>query len=172
MSLRSWATPLVIGSFLVMAVTGVLIFLHLDSGLNKTLHEWAGFALLAGAGAHVALNWRPFTMYFRRPVAQTLIGAGVLVLALSFVPLPGSGGINPGQVFAALGKARIETLADLTGQTPDVAIAALAEAGVTGADPQTTVDTLSKGDRARQQAILTAIFAARPAPEPKAAPSS
>lgn len=174
MPLRSWATPLMIGSFLVMAVTGILIFLHLDSGLNKTLHEWAGLVLLAAAAAHVALNWRPFTLYFRRPLARVLIGAGALALALSFIPVSGQGSLTPGKVFAALGSARIETLAELTGQTPDAAIAALEQAGVTGALPETTVATLAKGDRARQQAILAALFAANPAGAPMnpAAPPS
>ena len=101
MSLRSWATPLVIGSFLVMAGTGVLMFFHLDSGLNKGLHEWAGLVMVGAGFGHIALNWRPFMMYFRRPVARTLIGGGAVILALSFVPLTGTGGINPGQVFAA-----------------------------------------------------------------------
>lgn len=41
-SLRKWATPLTIGSFLLMGVTGILMFFHLDIGLNKLAHEWAG----------------------------------------------------------------------------------------------------------------------------------
>ena len=124
--------------------------------------------------AHVALNWRPFTLYFRRPLARVLIGAGALALALSFIPVSGQGSLTPGKVFAALGSARIETLAELTGQSPDAAIAALEQAGVTGALPETTVATLAKGDRARQQAILAALFAANPAGAPMnpAAPPS
>lgn len=39
MTYREWATPLTIGSFLLIAVTGVLMFFHLDSGLNKLAHE-------------------------------------------------------------------------------------------------------------------------------------
>lgn len=41
---RNWATPLTIGSFLLMAVTGLLMFFHLDTGLNKAAHEWLGWA--------------------------------------------------------------------------------------------------------------------------------
>ena len=37
---RDWATPVTIGSFGLMAITGLLMFFHLDSGLNKTAHEW------------------------------------------------------------------------------------------------------------------------------------
>ncbi|EWS63204.1 hypothetical protein Y695_03563 [Hydrogenophaga sp. T4] len=40
---RPWITPLVMGSFALSAVTGVLMFFHLDTGLNKAAHEcWAG----------------------------------------------------------------------------------------------------------------------------------
>ena len=33
---RPWITPLVMGSFALSAVTGVLMIFHLDTGLNKT----------------------------------------------------------------------------------------------------------------------------------------
>lgn len=39
---RQWVTPLMAGSFILMATTGILMFFHLDSGLNKTAHEWLG----------------------------------------------------------------------------------------------------------------------------------
>jgi hypothetical protein len=36
---REWVTPIAAGAFLISAVTGVLIFFHVDSGLNKVAHE-------------------------------------------------------------------------------------------------------------------------------------
>ena len=39
---RQWTTPLVAGSFLLMGATGILMFFHWDTGLNKTVHEWLG----------------------------------------------------------------------------------------------------------------------------------
>ena len=45
-SLRKWATPLTVASFLIMGVTGILMFFHLDSGLNGPLQEWAGGLML------------------------------------------------------------------------------------------------------------------------------
>ena len=47
MTFRESATPLTIGSFLLIAITGVLMFFHLDSGLNKLAHEWLGWAMIA-----------------------------------------------------------------------------------------------------------------------------
>jgi cytochrome b561 len=49
---REWATPLTIGSFGLMATTGILMFFHLDSGLNKTAHEWLGWVMVAVVAAH------------------------------------------------------------------------------------------------------------------------
>lgn len=31
---RSWVTPITAGSFLLVGVTGILIFFHIDSGAN------------------------------------------------------------------------------------------------------------------------------------------
>ena len=73
MTLRSWATPLVIATFAVSGVTGILMFLHADSGLNKLAHEWIGLAMVAAVLAHLVLNWRAFTTYFRRPLAQVIM---------------------------------------------------------------------------------------------------
>lgn len=53
---REWATPLTIGIFTLMAVTGILMFFHLDKGLNKTAHEWLGWLLVAGADSKVKCN--------------------------------------------------------------------------------------------------------------------
>ena len=39
---RDWATPLTAGAFIVLAVTGLLMFFHLDRGLNHLAHEWLG----------------------------------------------------------------------------------------------------------------------------------
>jgi cytochrome b561 len=67
MTYREWATPLTIGSFLVIAVTGVLMFFHLDSGLNKLAHEWLAWAMLAAVGLHAAVHFKSFSRYFTRP---------------------------------------------------------------------------------------------------------
>jgi len=160
-TLRLWATPLTIGSFLIMGVTGVLMFFHLDSGLNKLVHEWAGLVMVAGVGAHLILNFRAFKTYFKRPIAMLLMGAGALVLALSFVSFGGQaegpgGGVRAAMM--AMNNARIETLADLAGQDSATVLAKLGAAGF-DATAETTVSSLSGGDRAAQDQIIGVIFA-------------
>ena len=53
---RPWITPLVIGTFVLMAVTGSLMFFHLDSGLNKAAHEWLGWAMVIAVVLHALMN--------------------------------------------------------------------------------------------------------------------
>ncbi|UWX58120.1 hypothetical protein NY406_02270 [Chlorobaculum sp. MV4-Y] len=39
-TLKSCATPLIIATFVISAVTGILIFFHKEGGLIKPVHEW------------------------------------------------------------------------------------------------------------------------------------
>jgi hypothetical protein len=110
--------------------------------------------------AHVVLNWRAFTLYFKRPVAGTIMALGAIVLGLSAVLSGGEGGGNPMvAVMGGLGQSRIEQLAVLRGQDPQELSARLQQMGYTDAAPDQTVAALSGGDRGAQGAILSAIFA-------------
>jgi hypothetical protein len=158
--LRRWATPLVVGSFLVLAPTGVLMFLHLSTDTMKGVHELAGWAMLAGGFAHLAVNWRAFTGYLKRPAAVAVMGAGAIALGLSLMPLGTAGGPPAGMpaAMAALGRAPIGLLAQLSGRSPAEVTAALAQLGMAPADADTRLDALTGGDRGRQAEALQAIF--------------
>lgn len=159
-SLRSWATPLIIGSFLVMGASGVLMFFHAETALMKVVHEWAGWLMVVGAAAHLALNWRAFTTYFRRPLASGIMGASALVLALTFLPLsgPDAGGDFTRTAMMALSGGEIGTLAELAGTDTDTVLAELGAAGI-AARAQDTPRSLSSGDRETEMTILGTIFA-------------
>lgn len=155
-SLRKWATPLTVGSFLIMSVTGILMFFHIDSGLNGFVHEWAGWAMVAGVMAHLVLNWRAFTVYFKRPAAKALMGAGALVLALSFIPATGGG--SPVQsVMEALAHTDVQTVIALSGQDLDTGLQLLADAGIeTQAD--TPMQTVTGGERRVEMQVIKTLF--------------
>lgn len=154
--LRSWATPLTIGSFLVMGVTGTLMFFHLDTGLNKLAHEWAGWAMLVGVAAHLVLNWRAFSTYFKRPVASVFMAAGAVVLALSFWPVSGAG--NPMlSVLQAIAEADVATVVSLSGHDLDAGLERLADAGF-DAQADTAIHDLTGGERGQQMKVISALF--------------
>lgn len=157
-SLRSWATPLTIGSFLVMGATGILMFFHVETGLNGFLHEWAGWAMVLGVSAHLALNWRPFKSYLKRPTARAFLGGSALLLLFSFWPAGEGGGNIQQKVFESLTTAEIETVILLSGQELDAGLRSLQAAGleVTG---ETSISALAEGHRGEEMRILRLLFA-------------
>ena len=158
---RDWATPLTIGIFALMAVTGVLMFFHLDNALQKTVHEWAGWAMVAFVALHAGANWLGFKRYFK--IGQrglVMIGAFVLATAASFfIALPQSEDAPspPAMAISALTRAPIAQVAPLFGKTAEQARADLAAAGLTLADDQATLAAAAGGDRGKIGAGLRAL---------------
>lgn len=157
-NLRKYATPLTIGSFAVMAVTGILMFFHLDSGLNKLAHEWLSWAMVAAVALHVVLNWRAFSLYFKRPLAMGLIGVFVAVLGLSFLPLRGEqkGGRPDFAAVELVVTAPISKLAPLLDADTGTLLARLQAAGIAASAEQSLSD-LAAGDT-RQAARMIATI--------------
>lgn len=76
-------SPFVAVAFVVISVTGVLLFFHVKNGPVMALHEWFGWLFIVAGAVHGLLNLRPLLTYLRRPAALVSLGvAGVLTLAL------------------------------------------------------------------------------------------
>ena len=157
---RPWITPVVIGAFFLSAVTGVLMFFHLDSGLNKTAHEWLSWAMVLGVSLHVLLNMPAFKRYFTQTTGKAVMGLFALLLALSFIPAGGEGGSEPG--FAppvrALAKAPITVLAQVAGTSADEVKAKLQAAGLTVTSDQQSVADLVGSDLRKQIGTMTKVL--------------
>ena len=139
---RPWITPLVMGAFLLSAVTGVLMFFHLDSGLNKLAHEWLSWAMVVGVALHVLLNLPAFKRYLGQKLALGVMGVFALVLALSFFSPAGAKKEPPfGAPIHALAKAPLPVLAQVLGQSPEDLKTRLEKAGLpVSAETQTLAD--------------------------------
>ena len=157
---RPWVTPAVIGAFFLSAVTGVLMFFHLDSGLNKVAHEWLSWAMVIGVSLHVLLNLPAFKRYFTQTTGRIVIGLFALLLALSFSPA--GGGSEPG--FAppvrALAKAPITVLAQVAGASTEDVKAKLVAQGLAVTSDQQSVADLVGPDLRKQIGTLTHVLAA------------
>lgn len=84
MKIRDWATPLTMGTFFLMAVTGLLMFFHFDRGLNKLAHEWLSWVMVSAAGLHAAVNFNLLKRYLANRKALGVIGLCLLALGASF----------------------------------------------------------------------------------------
>lgn len=160
-SLRPWATPLTVATTLITLVTGVFLFFHYSPGLTRVSHEWIGMAMVVAVFAHLLLNWRAFTTYFKRRVPLTLMGLGAVAMAATVLVSPPAREGGPSGVRAAIeamNGARIETLAELAGKDTEAVLASLGAAGI-AAGATDTVAALAGGDREAQDRIVGVIFA-------------
>ena len=156
---RPWITPLVMGTFALMAVTGSLMFFHLDTGLNKTAHEWLGWAMVAAVVLHLLLNINAFKRFFTQTVGRWVMLACLAVLILSFVPL-GNGGGNPPFVapIQALAAAPLSTVAQVAGISTLELRARLGSAGVTSQSDAQTIKELVGPDLGQQMRTLNKVL--------------
>ncbi|MCW2316756.1 hypothetical protein M2322_002304 [Rhodoblastus acidophilus] len=160
---REWATPVTIGAFGLMAVTGVLMFFHQAVGLNKLAHEWLGWAFVAGVGFHAWANWGAFKRYFVSSAAGRGVIAGFAALLLaSFLPL-GGGKSAPPPVLAmnAIAKAPLTAVAPLTGRPVESLVAQLQGAGFAVSGPQANLASVAEGREAQSKAMALLFGAAR-----------
>jgi len=154
-SLRTWATPLVIGAFLLSAVTGILMFFHVNIGLVHPVHEWLSWAMVAGVALHLSANWRGFARYFSQ-------GAGRLVIALfaamtigALLPIgadaPKASG---GAVMHALHDSSVDTVARVAKRTPDEVMARLRDAGLKVDSADQTIAALAENNQRDPMEVL------------------
>ena len=145
----------------IMSVTGLLMFFHLDIGLNKLAHEWLGWLMVAGVAAHAIANWGAFKRYFvSSNLGRGIIGVSVIALDCSFISLPGSGKGPPPQILAmkAVAKAPIASVAPLTGRTVQQILDDLAKAGITLPSADANLDTVTKGNRELEMKAMAVLF--------------
>lgn len=157
---REWVTPVTAGAFLLSAVTGVLIFFHVDSGANKFVHEWLSWVLLVGAGLHAAVNFPALRRHLGTRRGQALLGLFAVILVVSFAPLGKQGEPPFVPPIRALSLAPLTTLAQVARLTPAQLREQLEKAGVQATSDQQSLADLIGPDTRRQVQVLDGLFAA------------
>lgn len=155
---REWVTPLVMGSFALLAVTGILMFFHADSGLNKLAHEWLSWLLVAAVLGHMVVNFGAVKRHFSATRTRVIAGAFVALLVASFVPLGGSGKPPFAAPVDALARAPLPLLAQVAGQPVDQIRERLVAQGVSLDAATPTVADAVGGDLRRELRALNAVL--------------
>ena len=156
--MKSWATPLAAGTFVILAVTGILMFFKINIGYIKPVHEWLSWAMVIGVVFHTIANWKPFISYFSKKPSLSIIGAGLIITMLSvFMPSANDG--NPGmKMIKALGTVKIETIADIAGQNSDAILTKLEQKGISEAGTSMTIREIAAMNGKKEKDILWVIF--------------
>lgn len=156
---RPWITPLVIGMFLLMSVTGILMFFHLDSGLNKAAHEWLSWIMVGGVALHVVLNLPAFKRHFSQRSARVVMALFAVVLALSFIPVAKKEPAYLGPV-RALAAAPMPVLAQVAGVPVEELQRRLQAQGVDATDSQRNLNDLVGSNTREQIRVLSQVMGA------------
>ncbi|MFT3783853.1 MAG: DUF4405 domain-containing protein [Nibricoccus sp.] len=81
-------SPFVAVAFLVISLTGALLFFHIKNGVVMVLHEWFGWAFIVAGLVHILLNLKPLLSYSKfRSGWVSLWLALMLTVALAIVGL-------------------------------------------------------------------------------------
>jgi len=156
--LRSWVTPITIGSFLLLGVTGLLMFFKVRGGLIAVAHEWLSPIFVVGASLHIWLNWGAVRANLSRARGIIIVGLFAALLVFSVAPFKeaedharehGHGQEMVGRRAAELLlRARISTVAELTGRAPQQLRDRLGRY-----DVRVTSDEVTLVDAARQSQV-------------------
>lgn len=65
---RSFITPLITIIFLVVALSGLLMFFHIFDGYTEVVHEILGVVFVVFSVLHVILNWKALKIHFKKRV--------------------------------------------------------------------------------------------------------
>ncbi len=79
---RTWVSPFVGFSFLMISITGLLMMMHVQNHLITGLHEWLGVLFIITGLFHLALNWKPFLACFRSRQGAAATIAAIVISAL------------------------------------------------------------------------------------------
>ena len=83
---KATVSPFMAIAFVVVSVTGGLLFFHIKNGIIITLHEWFGWAFVAVGCIHLFLNLKPLLSYMAlRKGLLSLLMALCLVLAIGAI---------------------------------------------------------------------------------------
>lgn len=162
-----WGSTFIFASFVITAVTGVLLYFHIRAGSTEALHIWIGFLMIAAALLHIARNWRQFLGYFRKPAFYGAVALTALIgVGLSYPALMGTGtaeGGPPGlraamAIGRAVANAPLSELAPLAKTDANGLIARLSDMGVTVGDPAATLQSVADSAGKNSQELAAALL--------------
>ena len=157
-TLREWATPLTIGSFIISAVTGIVIFFHIRIGLVRPAHEWLSWFLVLGVILHIITNWTSIKRYFSIPISSSIIIGFIILSVLVFIPTNEKKARPLHLAGNALLDTSLQTVALVAKEEPDNLIEKLGKKGVLVKNSEQTVQEIAVQSNKSGKVLLGLIF--------------
>ena len=147
--------------FVVVSITGILMYFKVRMFSIQTLHIWLGFAFALVGCLHLFKNWKGFLSYFKKRSTVVSIAFGVLVtLTFIVVPLinPQEKSISPrNQLLRVMMQSPLSKVADFMDLDADQMVKALAEKQVVASKKQSVLEIAQANDKSNDE-IVTIVF--------------
>ncbi len=164
--LRALITPATTATFLVVGVTGVMMFFHWGERAVKGMHEWFGVVMTVASLLHLWRNWRSLTAYLRKgPQLQIALGVAVVGVAGFLVGSLAGGAQGPSGMRAVMGaveRAPLAELAPVLETTPEALVGQLEAAGFTGVAPSASPHDIGEASGRSGREVMDALAPAAP----------
>jgi hypothetical protein len=153
--------------FVVVSVTGVLMYFKIRMFSVQSLHIWLGFAFALVGCLHLFKNWRGFISYFKKRSTFLSVAFALFVTA-TFIILPL---INPqekrispkNQLFSAMLNAPLSKVAAFVDLDEEMMVKALADHQILASHKQ-SVSEIAKANEKSNDEILNIVFSAPKVP--------
>jgi hypothetical protein len=163
---RSIITPITTASFVIVALTGVLMLVDVKSATIKEFHEMVSIVFVVAAAAHLVVNWGSFACYLRKPLTILL---GVVVVALVALLFTGNGGgsrgRSPMEIFARMEGASLAQVAPVLGVSAGESVAFLKAQGFQVSGESQSIGDIAKNNGKRGMEVLSLLLAAGGKPD-------
>jgi len=160
MTLRTIATPLTIGTFIVVCFTGLCMLFGVH-GLVNPIHEVTSVLFVVGSVLHIAINWRPTLAYLKKPLGASLAIVFTVISLVALLPTGGKGQ-NPRQVLGQASDVILDSnlpgVATLTKQSEQTLLGKLAQAGFASVDSQATLRDIARANGKSTLETLAAVL--------------
>ena len=150
------STPVTIGSFIVIAITGMLMFFHFELGIIKLANEWIGWIFLIAALIHgFLLHQKSFKQHLKQKLSAGLIAAGVMItLMTAIIPLEQQGTPAFLRAEVALFTADLEKSAAVLELTKEQLVTLLTSQGLVVADSDTSLQKIAEKNQMDRKNVM------------------
>lgn len=160
MTAKNYSTTPTIALFLIIAVTGILLLLHVGGTSVKLLHEWLGVAFILFALLHVGANWRLMKRYLGGLKMAAIATILVAAIAFAMVPQAESKGNPARAMFRQALQSSLSTLALFYGVEGETIVDGLRTEGYAVSSMEITPGDISRQYNVEPDRVLAIISTA------------
>ena len=156
-NIRGFATPLIIGAGIFVALTGLIMF-FITTDPFRFAHELVGLCFAVAIILHILSNWRPFKRYFAQ--RAVIIIALAWFIGISLVAISAFRGEEDAEevVVQRIEQTAIQQLAPVVGMEVNELVERLKVDGYVVEDTEMSVEQVAEKYNADTEAILLSVF--------------